>query len=79
LPDPELDAIIDKDMREDEIMRSQKEIYDMSDDTLCAKAYEAAHHKLTQLNPELELLVDELIVRLQMYRGRCFRNKCEIN
>lgn len=46
------------------------EIYDMSDDTLCAKAHEAAHHKLTQLNPELELLVDELIVRLQVYHTK---------
>ncbi len=45
-------------------MRSQEEISNLTDDKLCAEAYEAAHHKLTQLNPELALLVDELIVRV---------------
>ena len=59
-------------------MKSINEIYDMSDDTLCAEAYKAAHHKLTQLNPELELLVDELIVRLQVYHTKTDKIKTDL-
>ena len=44
---------------------TRQDTYDMSSDTLCAKAYKLAHEDSN--NPDLTLLVDELIVRVQVY------------
>jgi len=44
---------------------TRQDTYDMSSDTLCAKAYKLAHEDSN--NPDLALLVDELIVKVQVY------------
>ena len=44
---------------------TRQDTYDMSSDTLCAKAYKLAHEESN--NSDLALLVDELIVRVQVY------------
>ena len=51
-------------MNKNHIMTRQ-DTYDMSNDTLCAKAYKLAHEESN--NSDLALLVDELIVRVQVY------------
>jgi len=44
---------------------TRQDTYDMSNDTLCAEAYKLAHEESN--NSDLALLVDELIVRVQVY------------
>ena len=44
---------------------TRQDTYNMSNDTLCAEAYKLAHEDSN--NPNLALLVDELIVRVRVY------------
>jgi hypothetical protein len=51
---------------------TRQDTYDMSSDTLCAKAYKLAHEE--GHDPDLALLVDELIVRVQVYTTKSKSN-----
>jgi len=59
----------------DIINMTRQDTYDMSSDTICAKAYKLTHEDPN--NPDLTLLVDELIVRVQVYANKVRRLSIE--